>query len=190
MYIKVDYVEVVIVIGLKCGMVKLLKHQVIWDKSAKDVIILLKSILDKTAIDIQHIGSSSIPSVSAKPIIDIVVGVASLEEAKLYIKKLEQRKIIFRGKDIPEQLLFVMGDLKKNIRTHHIHVVEWNSFAWNNYINFRDYLNTFTEKAKLYDSNKQKLALQFEDNRKIYTQRKQELISTLLEEARLWRMNT
>ncbi|HAU5297402.1 TPA: GrpB family protein, partial [Clostridioides difficile] len=97
-------------IGLKCGMVKLLKHQIIWDKSAKDVIILLKSILDKTAIDIQHIGSSSIPSVSAKPIIDIVVGVASLEEAKLYIKKLEQRKIIFRGQDIPEQLLFVMGD--------------------------------------------------------------------------------
>ncbi len=82
-------------IGLKCGMVKLLEHQMIWDKSAKDVIILLKSIWDKTAIDIQHIGSTSIPSISAKPIIDIVVGVASLEEAKLYLERLEQCGIVF-----------------------------------------------------------------------------------------------
>ncbi|ENY8397289.1 TPA: GrpB family protein [Clostridioides difficile] len=177
-------------IGLKCGMVKLLEHQMIWDKSAKDVIILLKSIWDKTAIDIQHIGSTSIPSISAKPIIDIVVGVASLEEAKLYLERLEQCGIVFRGQDVPKQLLFAMGDFEKNTRTHHIHVVEWNSVAWNNYINFRDYLNTFTDKAKLYDSYKQKLALQFEDNRKIYTQRKQELINILLEEARLWRINT
>ncbi|MGO0916463.1 GrpB family protein, partial [Clostridioides difficile] len=42
-----------------------------------------------------------------------------------------------------KQLLFAMGDFEKNTRTHHIHVVEWNSVAWNNYINFRDYLNTF-----------------------------------------------
>ncbi len=61
----------------------------------------------------------------------------------------------FRGQDVPKQLLFAMGDFEKNTRTHHIHVVEWNSVAWNNYINFRDYLNTFTDKAKLYDSHKQ-----------------------------------
>lgn len=48
-------------IGLKCGMVKLLEHQMIWDKSAKDVIILLKSIWDKTAIDIQHIEALLFP---------------------------------------------------------------------------------------------------------------------------------
>lgn len=100
-------------IGLKCGMVKLLEHQMIWDKSAKDVIILLKSIWDKTAIDIQHIGSTSIPSISAKPIIDIVVGVASLEEAKLYLERLEQCGIVFRGQDVPKQLLFAMGDFEK-----------------------------------------------------------------------------
>ncbi len=73
-------------IGLKCGMVKLLAHQMIWDKSAKDVITLLKSIWDKTAIDIQHIGSTSIPSISAKPIIDIVVGVASLRKLNYTLK--------------------------------------------------------------------------------------------------------
>lgn len=100
-------------IGLKCGMVKLLEHQMIWDKSAKDVIILLKSIWDKTAIDIQHIGSTSIPSISAKPIIDIVVGVASLEEAKLYLERLEQCGIVFRGQDVPKQLLLLWEILRK-----------------------------------------------------------------------------
>lgn len=100
-------------IGLKCGMVKLLEHQMIWDKSAKDVIILLKSIWDKTAIDIQHIGSTSIPSISAKPIIDIVVGVASLEEAKLYLERLEQCGIVFRGQDVQNNYFLLWEILRK-----------------------------------------------------------------------------
>ena len=80
-----------------------------------------------------------------------------------------------------------MGNFEKDTRTHHIHVVKWNGTEWNNYINFRDYLNSHPEKAMLYDTCKKKLASQFSDNRKSYTAGKQELIERLLKEAYIWK---
>ena len=139
------------------------------------------------AVDIQHIGSTAVPSIHAKPIIDIAVGVRNLHDINPYIKLLKKNGFIFRGKDIPGQILFVMGDFDHNVRTHHIHVVIWNGDQWKNYINFRGYLNAFPEKAMLYDDCKQKLAEQFPKDRRSYTAGKQDMIEWLLEEARIWK---
>ena len=62
-------------LGLKRGTVALLPHQTLWDDVAAKTIMLLKSLLNDVAIDIQHVGSTAIPNVWAKPIIDIIVGV-------------------------------------------------------------------------------------------------------------------
>ncbi|MGI6076278.1 MAG: GrpB family protein [Pyramidobacter sp.] len=174
-------------IGLKKGIVKLVTHQDEWEKEAKRTIEELKHLLGNTAIDIQHIGSTAISSIHAKPIIDIVVGVYDLIDIMPSIDVLEENGIIFRGQDVPKQVLFVKGDFDRDFRTHYIHVVKWNDNEWNNYINFRDYLNAFPEKALAYDRFKQKLAIQFSEERKQYTEGKQQLINKLLEEARLWR---
>ena len=174
-------------LGLKRGTVELLPHQIMWEKEAEKVILLLKSLLKAIAVDIQHVGSTAIQGISAKPIIDIAIGVRDLEDIEPYIELLEQEGIIFRNKDVQGQLLFVMGDFEKDTRTHHIHVVEWNSTAWNDYINFRDYLNTFPEQAEKYDTLKKQLAVKFANNRESYTNGKQELIDSLLQEARCWR---
>lgn len=174
-------------LGLKRCTVELLPHQEQWDKTAKDTILTLKALLGSVAIDIQHIGSTAIRGIYAKPIIDIVVGVDNLDSIKPYIELLEQNGIMFRNEDVPGQLLFVIGDDKRDIRTHHIHVVIWNSTAWNNYINFRDYLNAFPEQAKAYEKLKIKLASNFADDRRSYTAGKQELINAILKQAQLWR---
>lgn len=174
-------------IGLKRGTVKLITHQDEWDKEAKRTIEELKCLLGDIAIDIQHIGSTAISSIHAKPIIDLVIGVYDLNDIMKYIAVLGENGFLFRGKDIPGQVLFVKGDFEKDYRTHHIHVVKWNDDAWNHYINFRDYLNAFPEKAMIYDERKQKLAIQFSEERRQYTEGKRQLIDELLEEARLWR---
>lgn len=174
-------------LGLKRGTVKLSPHQEQWDKAAKDTILTLKALLGSVAIDIQHIGSTAIHGIYAKPIIDIVVGVDNLDSIKPYIELLEQNGIMFRNEDVPGQLLFVIGDDKSDIRTHHIHIVIWNSTAWHNYINFRDYLNAFPEQAKAYEKLKIKLASDFADDRQSYTAGKQELIDTILKQAQAWR---
>ncbi len=176
-------------IGLKRGTVELLPHNPQWKDTANETIVLLKSLLQDIAIDIQHVGSTAIQNISAKPIIDIAVGVDALDSIKPYIGLLEENGIMFRKEDVKEQLLFVIGDFEKEFRTHHIHVVEWNSIAWNNYINFRDYLNAFPEYAKEYDDLKKKLASEFADNRGNYTTGKHEFIDKILKQAHLWKLS-
>ena len=174
-------------IGLKRGTVKLVTHQDKWDNEAKRTIKELKDLLGDTAIDIQHIESTAIASIHAKPIIDIAVGIYNLSDIMPYIDVLGKNGLIFRGEDVPNQVLFVKGDFEKDFRTHHIHVVKWNGTEWNNYINFRDYLNAFPEKARIYDELKQELAIRFPKERRQYTEGKQQLIDKLLKEAGLWR---
>lgn len=172
-------------IGLKRGTVELVPHQEEWRENAENIIRLLKQLLGDTAIDIQHIGSTAIFSIHAKPIIDIAVAVHNLNDILPYIEVLKQHNIIFRGEIIAGEVLFVMGD--DEIRTHHIHIATWNGTAWNNYINFRDYLNAYPEKAILYNTCKQKLAMQFSNDRKSYTAGKEKIIQRLLAEAGIWK---
>ena len=174
-------------LGLKRGTVALLPHQTLWDDVAAKTIMLLKSLLNDVAIDIQHVGSTAIPNVWAKPIIDIIVGVKTLDSITPCIELLDTNGIVFRKEDVKGQYLFVIGDFEKECRTHHIHVVEWNSTAWNNYIDFRDYLNAFPEYAKEYDTLKKSLALEFTNNRGNYTAGKQEFIEKILKQACLWK---
>lgn len=175
-------------IGLKRGTVVLIPHQREWSDNAKDTVRLLKQLLGDTAIDIQHIGSTAISSIHAKPIIDIAVAVHDLNDMLPYIETLKQNHIIFRGEVVAGEILFVMGN--DNIRTHHIHIVKWNGTEWNNYINFRDYLNAYPEKAMMYDTCKQKLAMRFSNDRKSYTTGKEGMIQNLLAEARIWKLKS
>lgn len=196
-------------IGLKRGSVELISHQEEWNKNAENVILELKQLLGDAAVDIQHVGSTAIDSIYAKPIIDIVIGVRDLNDIVYpfghtvihtpdgagglasdkvsYVELLKQHDFVFRGEDVEGQLLFAMGDFEKDTRTHHIHAVKWNGAEWNNYINFRDYLNCHPDKAMLYDVCKKKLALQFPNDRRSYTVGKHELIECLLKEASVWR---
>lgn len=174
-------------IGMKRGTVYLEPHQTEWERAAEETIQTLKSILGSVAVDIQHIGSTSIRTISAKPIIDIAVAVNDYELILSKRDELEKADIVFRFDERPEQLLFVMGNFEKDTRSHHIHVVLYGSDEWNNYINFRDYLNTHIAAAKEYEAVKLRLAEQYPDDRIAYTDGKQEVIDKLLAEARVWK---
>ncbi|MBS6475584.1 MAG: GrpB family protein [Clostridiales bacterium] len=174
-------------IGLKRGAVALEEHQDCWDESAAETVAVLWEVLKDRAIDIQHVGSTSIKQICAKPIIDIAVGLQDLSSVEQVIPLLEEKHIVFRGTDYPEQFLFVKGDFARDIRTHHIHMVMWDSVQWNDYIDFRDYLNADSEKAKEYEGLKLQLAQKYFNDRNAYTTGKKELIERLLQEAKVWR---
>ena len=177
-------------IGMKRGTVYLEPHQKEWERASEETIQTLKNILGSTVIDIQHIGSTSIKNISAKPIIDIAVAVNNFDDILSKRDELERNGIIYRFEESPKQLLFVMGDFENDIRSHHIHVVIYGSDEWNNYINFRDYLNSNIEAAREYESVKLRLAEQYPNDRIAYTDGKQEVIDKLLDEARLWRIES
>ena len=172
---------------MKRGTVFLEPHLTEWEIAAKETILTLKNILGDIAADIQHIGSTSIKAIKAKPIIDIALAVNDFEAVLQKRAELEKADVIFRFDERPEQLLFVMGDFKKDTRSHHIHVVLYGSDEWNNYINFRDYLNSNMEAAREYEAVKLRLAEQYSDDRIAYTDGKQEVIDKLLAEALVWK---
>ena len=113
-------------LGLKRGTVQLEPHDKQWDEATIQTIKILKSILGDDAIDIQHIGSTAIPAIKAKPIIDIVVGVTDFDKVMLHNEQLRRKGIFYQDSDVECQLLYVMGDMEADIRTHHIHIVKWN----------------------------------------------------------------
>ena len=170
------------IIGLKRGTVALVEYQKEWQEAGRECIRLLYSLLGEKAVAIEHVGSTAIPGIHAKPIIDIAVGMRSLDEAMEYKDELAKHEIIFHGEDNPGQLLFVIGN--NDIRTHHIHFVPYDGEAWRNYIIFRDYLRSHPERARAYDDLKLKLANTYSDNRKAYTTSKDSFIKKTISEAR------
>ena len=172
-------------LGLKRGFVKLSDHQICWKQEAEKTIKQLKDILGNIIIDIQHIGSTSIKDIKAKPIIDIAIGIKNFDNIDYVIQVFDQNGIIYRpNENKPEFKVFVMGNMIEQIRTHHIHVVIHGSNEWNNYINFRDYLNKHHLEAKKYEELKIKLMEENKDNRANYTQNKEEFIKKIYEKAR------
>lgn len=176
-------------IGLKRGAVKLCEHEQEWEIEAQNTISRLKGILGNVIKDIQHVGSTSIPSIKAKPIIDIAVAVDHFEDILAFEKELKDDGFYYRpNSDLGEQLLFASGSFYEgtgDLQTHFIHVVLTNSMDWINYINFRDYLNSTPSVAKEYEALKASLALQVpaDTGREKYLKGKHDFIVDTLRKA-------
>lgn len=176
-------------IGLKRGTVKLFEHEKEWEIDAQNTISCLNKILGNVAMDIQHVGSTAILSIKAKPIIDIAVAVDDFNDVLALEKELKDEGFYYRPQaETQEQLLFAAGSLYDgtgNLQTHFIHVVHFNSTEWVNYINFRNYLNSNVSVAKEYEALKLSLVNKFsrETGREEYTKGKHNFIVATLKAA-------
>ena len=176
-------------LGLKRGTVALFDHEKGWEAEAARTIAVLKSVLGDVAFDIQHIGSTVISSIKAKPIIDIAVAVDDFNEVLNLQSDLLKEGFYYRpNSNLGEQLLFAKGsfyDGTGDLQTHFIHVVRTNSMDWINYINFRNYLNNNPQVAKEYENLKVKLAenAPIDKGREMYLKGKHEFITSTLKTA-------
>lgn len=169
-------------LGLKKGMVKIEKYNPKWKDAYLKEEKNLKKALSGYDVDIQHIGSTSIIGCSAKPIIDIAIGVPNLEYGKQLIPILQENGWIYDGKSD----FGVRWFLKKcngELRTHFIHIESKSDRIWQNHIIFRDYLNTKSEKVKEYSEIKEKIEKDYIDNRQGYTSIKKPFIENTIKQA-------
>jgi GrpB-like predicted nucleotidyltransferase (UPF0157 family) len=136
-------------------------------------------------IDIQHIGSTAVPGLAAKPIIDIYLGVSSLRDAQAAIVPLEKLGYVFwKDNPNPEKMFFVKGMPPFGTgRTHHVHIVKYDSDYWRARILFRDYLCKHKEEIQTYAAFKYKLMDEFREDREAYTDAKFNYISSVLKKA-------
>ena len=172
-------------IGLYRGTVRLEPHDEQWDICAKETVNILKGLLGEDLVDAQHIGSTAIRNISAKPIIDIVLGVNDFDSLLKHNEALEENGFIYRGQDHPDQHLYICG--MDDFITHHIHATIYNSDTWNNYLSIRDYLNAHEKDALAYEKLKTDLCKKYSSDRKTDTAHKAAFIEDVIHKAKAWR---
>lgn len=158
-----------------------------WTRSFSDEARFLQNKFPKIIKRIEHFGSTAVPNLSAKPIVDMLIEVTSLKE----VKKKIVPALIALGYDYfwrpeidkpPMYAWFIKRDKEGN-RTHHLHMVEKDSKLWER-LYFRDYLREHPETAREYQKLKTHLVTQYPNDREKYTKEKTEFIVTVTKKAK------
>ena len=157
-----------------------------WTKLFENEANFLSQYLPKSLLArIVHIGSTAIPGMAAKPIIDLLVEVRSFKQAKKQIVPLLQSKgyeYFWRTDVSPAYMWFIKRD-SKGKRSHHLHMIKAKSKLWDR-LYFRDYLIEFPAEAEKYEKLKHVLAEQYPNDRIKYTEGKTNFIIKLTKKAK------
>jgi GrpB-like predicted nucleotidyltransferase (UPF0157 family) len=156
-----------------------------WPKLFDQERNLLLTELGKTAVCIEHIGSTSVPGLAARPVIDIMAGLRDFAEADSLVPKVTDLGYTYirEYEDvIPNRRFFRKTQNGKD--THHIHMVEIGSEFWERHLLFRDYLKENPETATEYALLKKKLARHQWKDTNDYAEAKTQFIKGIEEQAR------
>lgn len=127
---------------------------------------------------IHHVGSTAVPGLAAKPIIDILVGVESLEASRPCIELLQPLQYVY-APYLPEVMHWFCKPNPAR-RTHHLHLVPTGSARYRDELAFRDRLRADPELALAYEHLKRELAARFPDDREAYTEGKAAFVQAVI----------
>ena len=160
----------------------LVQYDTTWPKKfEKEKKLLKKTIGEFVVGGIHHVGSTSIPGISAKPIIDIMIGVESLKASKPAIKLLKRINYMYYPYKPDQMHWFVKPNPLK--RTHHLHLIPTNSSLFKERLAFRNYLRENSEARYEYQRLKTELAEKFRYDREAYTNEKTEFVNKILKKT-------
>ncbi len=135
---------------------------------------------------LEHVGSTAVPGLAAKPILDILAGLRALADAVHCIPRLEAigyEYVPEYERDMPTRRYFRRGPVEN--RTHHLHMVEVGSEFWTNHLRFRNFLRDHPEDAWEYEALKRNLVARHGGDRDAYTGSKADYIRSVLARAAL-----
>ena len=146
----------------------------------------LQTILPKDLVlRIEHVGSTAIPGMAAKPVIDMLVEISSFDCAKaIAIPRLQERgyEYIWRSDRPPGHMMFIKRASPNGPRTHHLHMAPVEHKLWER-VYFRDYLRTAPEEAHRYAQLKRDLVNRFPTDREAYTNGKSAYVKLITAKA-------
>ena len=163
-------------LGLQSGKVALTESDPRWEALFEAEKGRISSAIGPLALDIQHFGSTSIPGIKAKPILDILVGLPDFEAGRALVAPMQGLGYDYVGVDmVPDDHLFGLGEP----RTHLVHAVVHGGHHWTRNLRFRDQLRAQPSLAEAYEALKVDLAARFADSRASYTAAKQAFIDAI-----------
>lgn len=164
------------------GQIHLEEYNPSWQaKFASEKKLIEQALASWISGDIEHVGSTAVSGLIAKPIIDIMVGVKNLEEAKACIPLLEKIGYVYAPYRTDRMHWFCKPSPEH--REYHLYLIEPAHPEWKARIAFRDYLREHPETAKEYAALKENLARQYENDREAYTEGKAAFVKSIVDKV-------
>jgi GrpB-like predicted nucleotidyltransferase (UPF0157 family) len=159
-------------LGLKANINLLVAYDPLWPAAFEDEKVRLAQALRAVAKGIEHYGSTAVPGLCSKPILDIMVGISPLSEWKRCKPALEALGYDHaESAGVPDHYIFGRGR-DRTERTHLVHVVEYQGDSWRGSLAFRDALRRDTGLRESYAQQKERAAAAAPGNRAAYNLRK------------------
>ncbi|MDV2582052.1 GrpB family protein [Alkalibacillus haloalkaliphilus] len=164
--------------------IEVVPYQNSWPEMYEIEATKLKSLLSDEYIDIYHIGSTSVPGLKAKPIIDILMVVKAVEAVDLYNEQLINIGFIPKGENgIEGRRFFIKGG---DNRSHHLHIFQTGSADIKRHIAFRDYLIHHPQMSGQYGDLKERLSRLDPYDSEAYVQGKEQMVQEIERLALEW----
>ena len=162
-------------------------HENHWSEKSQMEAKRVKSAMPET-VKIYHIGSTSVPGLAAKPIIDMIMEVENIERVDGWNERFIELGYIVKGENgISRRRYFIHGTEEK--RSYHLHVFEKGNPEIVRHLAFRDYMMAHCEEAEAYATLKKELAEKYTYDGELYTEGKNEFVRNVDEKAKEWRKN-
>jgi len=168
-------------VGLERGTVELHEHDPAWREAYEAEVERLESVAGDRFLGYEHVGSTAVEGMVAKPVIDLVALVFDLDAARDLVPTLENHGYEHRPGDVRGRLFLAKGP--RSNRTHYLSIAELGGRFHRETVAFRDYLRDRPDVAGEYATLKRELAAEHPDDRDAYTGAKGEFVERVLERA-------
>ena len=178
------YLDSVLIGGREPVTLVLSDYDSAWPSRFAELEARIGSALGDAALAVEHIGSTSVPRLAAKPIIDVLVVVADVDAERSYVTAMEDAGFVLRVREAGHRMF------RAPARDVHIHVYSSGDPAISNYLDLRDWLRVDESDRNLYAAVKRDLARRQWSDMNHYAGAKSDVIQEMLGRARAWRASS
>ncbi len=166
--------------------IEVVPHKPRWSELFQEAVEDLTAVFGPEIVAAHHIGSTAIPGILAKPIVDVLLVVRDIDKIDSFNPEMMEQGYRPQGEfGIPARRFFIKGS--ETYRTHHVHVFEDGHAAIDRHLAFRDYLRAHPDQAQAYSRLKDKLARQFPHDIDGYMAGKNGFIKEIERRAEAWK---
>lgn len=171
--------------------IEVVHYDPLWIAAFEREAATLKAVFGKRVVEVHHIGSTSVPGLDAKPIIDILVVLDNTDDINCFDRAMEDVGYRVRGECLDAPVpgtpgRFYFTKETNGVRSHHVHVYAKGHWEISDKLAFRDYLRAHSDKATAYGELKRRIAAQYRFDNLGYMHAKDDFVKSTLSEARRW----
>lgn len=168
----------VLIGGLEPVTVTVVDYDPSWPLRFEELQARVRAALGANAVTVEHIGSTAVPGLAAKPIIDILIVVDDVNDEAGFVPPLQDAGFVLRVREPGHRMM------RTPVKDVHLHLYDPHAGAIRDYLDFRDWLRTHPDDCDLYEAAKRQLASQQWDDMNCYAEAKSDIITQILSRAR------